>query len=975
MNYLGLTVFAGNTPGLILDFDSDTKEYLVEFTDGRVIKTTKVFWDKTIPSEPDIAFYRQSSIGNGESLVYDPEIGWDIVSAMDEAIDIVDEPSDLGEWVDDYTAEDKDEHSSIEEKLDEVLDTLNDLVEKDKEVHDKLDGEDDSAVQDQDHDATEDSYWDRSTKPNPMAYDEEFPAGNYNERNPGTLNMSASTDKPPWFSSGETCPNCGELDIECECCPNCGEYGDNCKCPEAEYAPPPHKPSKMEQDAWRLLRQHDLNKEGKKECGCWDGYKRVPGTKPCAPGSCEKCDAARKESAAKKHNPEEAVKKVNTVPPSGVRANARRALKYIEEGKAGDGFQDATADRARRIAAGEALTEEHINRMHSFFERHAGGRSKKAKPGEITAWDVAWLAWGGDSGRSWAAKVDAQLHKARHPGSKSKHSREYWETGAPHEVSEGFDFDDEHMFSDIGGNSNVRHAEGEAQKNQHGDQEGNPQARGVGDDDVFFPEPPQDVAKIIKERTSDIENPNKNVWEQMLSHNHVREEAEWQDKHYAKNLECPTCSDPLVDGNCHVCGSNKLAHAERVDGLTKIARALQPQAAELGRLFGEALAGVRESVTEPSEDIYTIHVHGIDSDPSIGGTGNYNREHGDSPEYLKDVDDLGGFIDATPEVIMGGMPTVIELADSEESGEDNKVVKTLEKFFDQVFGDEFKKNKEESKDKKNSSLRTATGIPGAFGYGQQYPYQGGDSVAPQQTQQMGTQTQQPVRENDPNDNYCNVCDKYFVKGQPRCNASPNNPNLAPTGCEALKQKGMTRQYSSAVEDGGIVDIDNEPLEVGQVYRVFVGTDQEPDIVKVAESSGDEVSVVRVDSAFPENEGEPYKISAEQFAVEDIRFDKADQINPNEIGMPSSSGLEGTPEVNDDAGVGQQDLVGETDLSTGRKANTHIAGRHYYPNQQKEFINEPGKARNLDKLMLEGTHYLENETTASENFDDDFLFGV
>ena len=25
-----------------------------------------------------------------------------------------------------------------------------------------------------------------------------------------------------------------------------------------------------------------------KKCNCWDGYKRVPGTKPCAPGSCTK---------------------------------------------------------------------------------------------------------------------------------------------------------------------------------------------------------------------------------------------------------------------------------------------------------------------------------------------------------------------------------------------------------------------------------------------------------------------------------------------------------------------------------------------------------------------------------------------------------------------------------------------------------------------------------------------------------------
>jgi hypothetical protein len=36
-----------------------------------------------------------------------------------------------------------------------------------------------------------------------------------------------------------------------------------------------------------------------KNCDCWEGYKRVPGTKPCAPGSCEKCDSHSKKSAIK----------------------------------------------------------------------------------------------------------------------------------------------------------------------------------------------------------------------------------------------------------------------------------------------------------------------------------------------------------------------------------------------------------------------------------------------------------------------------------------------------------------------------------------------------------------------------------------------------------------------------------------------------------------------------------------------------
>lgn len=39
-------------------------------------------------------------------------------------------------------------------------------------------------------------------------------------------------------------------------------------------------------------------------CNCWKGYERVPGTKPCAPGSCRKCDShSKKESGkVKRHN-------------------------------------------------------------------------------------------------------------------------------------------------------------------------------------------------------------------------------------------------------------------------------------------------------------------------------------------------------------------------------------------------------------------------------------------------------------------------------------------------------------------------------------------------------------------------------------------------------------------------------------------------------------------------------------------------
>lgn len=37
--------------------------------------------------------------------------------------------------------------------------------------------------------------------------------------------------------------------------------------------------------------------QAKGKCECWDGYERVPGTEPCAEGSCRKCDSHKRSSA------------------------------------------------------------------------------------------------------------------------------------------------------------------------------------------------------------------------------------------------------------------------------------------------------------------------------------------------------------------------------------------------------------------------------------------------------------------------------------------------------------------------------------------------------------------------------------------------------------------------------------------------------------------------------------------------------
>jgi len=91
-------------------------------------------------------------------------------------------------------------------------------------------------------------------------------------------------------------------------------------------------------------------------------------------------------------------------PPEGVQSAARKALKWIEEGHAGGGFTSVGRGRAHQLAKGEALSLSTVKRMHSYLSRHEVDKKGKDwdKP---SAGKVAWYAWGGDAGKSWAAGI------------------------------------------------------------------------------------------------------------------------------------------------------------------------------------------------------------------------------------------------------------------------------------------------------------------------------------------------------------------------------------------------------------------------------------------------------------------------------------------------------------------------------------------------------------------------------------------
>lgn len=92
-------------------------------------------------------------------------------------------------------------------------------------------------------------------------------------------------------------------------------------------------------------------------------------------------------------------------PPVGVQVAAKRALKWISEGKAGNGFTSVGRNRASQLASGKSVSARVVNKMIAYFARHEVDKKAEGfnagEKGFPSAGRVAWDAWGGDAGQSW----------------------------------------------------------------------------------------------------------------------------------------------------------------------------------------------------------------------------------------------------------------------------------------------------------------------------------------------------------------------------------------------------------------------------------------------------------------------------------------------------------------------------------------------------------------------------------------------
>ena len=104
---------------------------------------------------------------------------------------------------------------------------------------------------------------------------------------------------------------------------------------------------------------------------------------------------------------------ISLKPTEGMAAEARKFKKWREEGK--QGGTDVAVARATQLANRQELSADTVRRMHSFFSRHEVDKQAEGfssgEEGYPSKGRVAWAAWGGDAGQTWARAKDAALDR------------------------------------------------------------------------------------------------------------------------------------------------------------------------------------------------------------------------------------------------------------------------------------------------------------------------------------------------------------------------------------------------------------------------------------------------------------------------------------------------------------------------------------------------------------------------------------
>lgn len=174
------------------------------------------------------------------------------------------------------------------------------------------------------------------------------------------------------------------------------------------------------------------NGDMEKQAPCWEGYVQR-GMKPgkdgkpvpnCVPATtkayegcgCEEClkeDINCSECDSCDMSMDKAEK--TYTPNAGMKAAARRALKWKEEGKATGAGTAVGWGRASDIVAGRPMSLSTVKRMYSFFSRHEVDKKGKDfnNSSNPSNGRIMWEAWGGNAGFAWSRKIVNQAEAAK----------------------------------------------------------------------------------------------------------------------------------------------------------------------------------------------------------------------------------------------------------------------------------------------------------------------------------------------------------------------------------------------------------------------------------------------------------------------------------------------------------------------------------------------------------------------------------
>jgi hypothetical protein len=136
-------------------------------------------------------------------------------------------------------------------------------------------------------------------------------------------------------------------------------------------------------------------------------------------------------------------------PNAGMKAAARRALKWKAEGKATGAGTPVGWGRATDIVAGRSMSLSVVRRMFSFFSRHEV--DKKGKDFYNTSnpsnGRIMWDAWGGDAGFSWSRGI---VNRMRDKALFANFGKDYTRAQRITEISKKYDKDEMYKAIRVG---------------------------------------------------------------------------------------------------------------------------------------------------------------------------------------------------------------------------------------------------------------------------------------------------------------------------------------------------------------------------------------------------------------------------------------------------------------------------------------------------------------------------------------------